>query len=33
MTRLLKYALVVVTVLTSGLLVPPRASRRGRHEP
>jgi hypothetical protein len=33
MTRIFKYALVVVTVLTSGLLVPPRASRRSRHEP
>jgi hypothetical protein len=28
--RLVKYAMVVVTVLTSGLLVPPRASRRAR---
>jgi hypothetical protein len=33
MSRILKYALVVVTVLTSGLLVPPRASRRARHQP
>ena len=28
--RIVKYAMVVVTVLTSGLLVPPRASRRAR---
>jgi hypothetical protein len=28
--RFLKYALVVVTVLSSGLLVPPRAGRRAR---
>jgi hypothetical protein len=27
MNRLFKYALVVVTVLSSGLLVPPRARR------
>lgn len=30
MLRIVKYAMVVVTVLTSGLLVPPRATRRAR---
>ena len=30
MSRIFKYALVVVTVLASGLFVPPRAARRAR---
>jgi hypothetical protein len=30
MTRLIKYVVVVFTVLTSGLLVPPRNARRAR---
>jgi len=30
MSRILKYAMVVMTVLSSGLFVPPRAARRVR---